>query len=62
MWEYKPDKINRNRMTQTFERGGLKRGDTGNFIYALKLHGLKYYEINEGAEWTQVIDSDFPLT
>ena len=61
IWDDKPDKINRNRMIKSFQKGGLNMIDTEKFIHALKYTWVKRLWNNDGAQWVQVIDSSvFP--
>ena len=57
IWDDKPDKINRNRMTKSFQKGGLNMIDSEKFIHALKSTWVKRLWNNDGAQWAQIIDS-----
>ena len=41
IWEYKPDKISRAKLTQSYPRGGLKMTDVDAFITSLKISWIK---------------------
>ena len=56
IWDDKPDKINRNRMTKSFQKGGLNMIDTEKFIYALKSTWVKRLLNNDGAQWAKILD------
>ena len=56
IWDDKPDKINRNRMTKSFQKGGLNMIDIEKFIYALKSTWVKRLWNNDGAQWTKILD------
>ena len=61
IWDDKPDKINRNRMSKAFQRGGLNMIDTEKFIYASKSTWIKRLSNNDGAQWAKIIHSSvFP--
>ena len=45
IWDDKPDKINRNLKTKSFQKGGLNMIDTEKFIYALKSTWVKNFGI-----------------
>ena len=54
MWDYKPDKIARNKIVQNYKNGGLKMIDLENFIDALKSSWVKRMLYQPTTKWAKI--------
>ena len=51
IWDYKPDKISRVKLTQSYSKGGLKMTDVDAFITSLKISWIKRLLSNDTPVW-----------
>ena len=51
IWDYKPDKISRAKLTQGYPKGGLKMTDVDAFITSLKISWIKRLLSNDTPVW-----------